>query len=1293
MGPDGERTATGTATGLPGHDLPVADASAPLAQADPPHKTFGDRYEVTREIGKGGFGVVYQVFDRELAQHCCIKALLPQHAHGFSLVRFKREFRAARRVDHAACVRVYELAEREGVWFFSMELVAGGSLRQAAPLHGDVDAVVAVALSTLAALDHLHGLAIVHRDIKPSNILIERAATDATPLLRAKITDLGIAKVGDLVDDERLLGVIGSPPYLAPEMVLDGSADPRSDLYSLGVTLYEALAKRHPLGPGRGVTAAEWLHRIRRNHPIPLDRAAPHVPGALASFVMRLLARDPFQRYRSADHAHGELQAWWETGQRSWAAPRLGPLTARPYLAAPRLVGRLRERDQAELFVRRNLSAQPGPDCAGLESLLLLSGPSGVGKSRLLAWVSSLAERQGANVFTGQCRSEIGAPLEGVRRIVAALRSLTGQGPTAESHTHSHTRTEDQPGNMTKSISSRRPDVADGKSSDSALAASLAVDSAAGTPDAHGLRRLLHDLAELMIAAVDNRPTLIVVEDLQWGDYETVELIKLWARSIAIYRSEGRSVPVALAVSHRPAVSGSDVAELHRVLVDEHRALPIELAPFNPSDCQALAGELLMLSADDPQLAAACKQLFAAKPVTPLYIAEVLRLLLARGYLAAPDGGAWRGAWDFSRLSAGAHVLVPETLDDAIGQHTARLSGQTKALLAIAATIGRRFPLPVLARASELDDSLLWESLDEAARSGCVAEESGTGGREEFRFTHDRFREQIYAALGDPGRRALHGKVARALLALSLRRGRDIAADLALHYQAAGEYEPSYRFAAIAGARALRAAQFSRASDFFAAAVASADQLGRPVRRSVLESYGDAARFADHFDRAESAYRRVLARPRNLIHAVQVEHKLGELYARSQGVDRALAQFGKAMRRGKPWFVRGGVFTVLWYLLVVGPAQVLPPWWPRLAVRLVLSRIDLRRCQALLECALAASITAYGHGRPAAGFRFGFWATTFGLALQRRPSSAGFAVANCSLQFFEASMGRDARSLAYAQLAARSSASEWPKRRRWEYDLVSGASFLVLADAAAATSHLERAFELAISLRDPRLIEMSGRFLVVARLLVGHYEQGLAATARMLHSAQAEGLAEFERVALAMRTGLLAEGGDVRRSLADYEALRPHFAALQQSDRLVWSFVEIAHVRARLQVEGSSREVAELALAVLRQCQATRTSVPVTSPVALAFAAAVAACSQVHDVPQQARRRLAWLRYRPLPIEGRRRLTRPLWLGARALYDLSQGESSAARVRLNAALADCERRGLQYYYDLLCQLHAVVGRH
>ncbi len=260
---------------------------------------FDGRYRIQRKLGAGGMADVYLAEDQELGRRVAIKILNGRHANDDQFIeRFRREAKNAAALNHPNIVSIYDRGEAEETYYIAMEFLDGRTLKELIVGRGAAPVNVAIeyARQILSALRFAHRHGIVHRDIKPHNVLVDGEG-------RVKVTDFGIARAGTSQMTEAG-SIVGTAQYLSPEQARGGEVDPRSDLYSLGIVLYELLTGKTPFD---GETPVEIAMKHLSTAPKPPSKLRPDVPPELDMVVMRALAKNPDDRYQSADEMEGDL--------------------------------------------------------------------------------------------------------------------------------------------------------------------------------------------------------------------------------------------------------------------------------------------------------------------------------------------------------------------------------------------------------------------------------------------------------------------------------------------------------------------------------------------------------------------------------------------------------------------------------------------------------------------------------------------------------------------------------------------------------------------------------------------------------------------------------------------------------------------------------------------------------------------------------------------------------------------------------------------------------------------------
>lgn len=260
-----------------------------------------ERFQILRELGHGGMGVVLQAYDKQLKEQVAIKVLSPLVGRNPEAIeRLRREVSAARRVTHPNVIRIHDVSEAGGLSYISMEYFEGVNLKEYIRQNGPLSIVRAFQIMDQIAdgLEEAHRNGVIHRDLKSQNVIINRAN-------QIKIIDFGLARSQHL-DGMTATGLImGTPEYMSPEQVAGKSVDERSDIYAFGIILYELLTGRVPFTGESAISIG--FKQIKDDPPTPRT-FNPGIPEELERVILKALNKDPLERYHSCSELKQELQ-------------------------------------------------------------------------------------------------------------------------------------------------------------------------------------------------------------------------------------------------------------------------------------------------------------------------------------------------------------------------------------------------------------------------------------------------------------------------------------------------------------------------------------------------------------------------------------------------------------------------------------------------------------------------------------------------------------------------------------------------------------------------------------------------------------------------------------------------------------------------------------------------------------------------------------------------------------------------------------------------------------------------
>ncbi|MBV8234093.1 MAG: protein kinase [Acidimicrobiia bacterium] len=843
--------ATTSSRNGPGSLAAAAPPPDAVRSAAPPPEAAGrpfGTYLLLEELGRGGMGVVYRAHDRRHGADVALKIM--QCVDGASLYRFKQEFRALLDVTHPNLVSLYELASDGRNWFITMELIDGVDflrhVRSAPLAPGDPDRsalasdgpapilgpdplsatvtkprereeTIRAQLSPTGGLDPrpttnlpqraaglppegrrrlrdalrqlaegiaaLHAAGKLHRDIKPSNVLVTRTG-------RVVLLDFGLATERDRKGSASSAEgkIVGTVAYMAPEQAAGLPLSSASDWYSIGVMLYQALTGRLPF---LGESLAILVDKQDYEPPPPCE-LVPDVPEDLNALCVELLRRDPRAR-PSGREVLRRLGSWTlEPG----ASPTVTTLSA----ADLPLIGRDRH--------LKALAAAFEAVAARRTVVLNIHGRSGVGKSALLQrFLDGLAERDAAVVLAGRCYERESMPFKALDSLIDALSRFLRRLPDHEAQTV-----------MPRDIGPlarafpvlRRVEAV-------AAAPKRAVES----PDPQERRRrAFAALRELLARLGDRRPLVLAIDDLQWGDADSLAALAEVVRPpdppvlllLGCYRSEDAATNPFLRAMLAPSEAIPSALERREVAVE----------PLAHDESRDLA--LALLGRADPATRSQAEAIARESGGNPLFITELARAVQDETGGTNPPG-------------------EPIALDEVLWSRILRLPDAARRLLEVIAISGH-----------PLRPTVAWRSLglasDERAtlallRSGRLIRSTALSEGEEVETYHDRVRETIVARLEPEVVRHHHGRLAHTLEAS----GRADPEVLGVHFQGAGEPEKAAEHYARAAGQAAEVLAFDRAARLYRLALElrppgrmPADGEARRLRTGLAEALANAGR-------------------------------------------------------------------------------------------------------------------------------------------------------------------------------------------------------------------------------------------------------------------------------------------------------------------------------------------------------------------------------------------------------------------------------------------------------------------
>jgi tetratricopeptide (TPR) repeat protein/predicted Ser/Thr protein kinase len=718
-------------------------------------------YEIGDILGEGGMGSVYKATDLEADRTVALKVLSRRSLADDEIKRrFMREANAGAHLDHPGIVKIYDFGEEEGEHYLAMEYVEGETLRHLvkdSPLLPEqaVDICIAVAEALAAA----HKAGVLHRDIKSENIML-------TPVGEVKVMDFGLARMqnSSLLTQEG--GLLGTVAYMSPQQASGEAVDHRSDIFSLGVVLYELLTGRLPFGAEYEMAV---IYSILNEDPIGVKDLNPQLPEALDQVIVKALRKELNNRYQSGDEFAADLKKVKEILQSGTdaeaadveliAAVDKEKREVRVFQAG--LVGR-----EKEFETLKKLLVLTG-ESEG--QTVLIAGEAGIGKSRLVAELQKYARNKKITMLTGRCLFKQGTqPYQPFIEAIGSYFDIKGIG--SDDH-------------LREFINEKAPDL---------LHLLPIYRMFLNIKDQEEVslenkEQLWDAIYKLIVKISFERPIIIYLDDIHWADEDTLNLFYYTSRNttsekvmfVGTYRTE--DVLVTAEGKEHPML------EIQRQMNREGELTVIKLTRLTAGHIRAMVESLFPDSGFGESF---YEMVFTETEGNPFFAMELIKLFKSEGIIEKVNG-TFRLREDYDR------IVIPSKIHDIVMMRIGRLNDEERELLEVGAVEGDAFHSDTIASCLDLRRIHVLRKLQALERDHHIIHPQD----KMYRFDHGKIREILYDSILPELRTEYHLMIGDTLV--KTYEGQDyMAANIAHHYEQGNDHTKALRYLITAAERA-----------------------------------------------------------------------------------------------------------------------------------------------------------------------------------------------------------------------------------------------------------------------------------------------------------------------------------------------------------------------------------------------------------------------------------------------------------------------------------------------------------
>jgi serine/threonine protein kinase/tetratricopeptide (TPR) repeat protein len=830
-------------------------------------------YKILEKLGEGGMGIVYKAEDTKLKRMVALKFLPAELTRDATAKeRFFVEARAAAALNHANIVTVYETDEHNDRVYIAMEYVPGENLKEKINSGTlGMDEALKIARKVAKGLQEAHEKSIIHRDIKSANIMTNDKG-------QVKIMDFGLARLKGQTGVTKAGITMGTADYMSPEQAQGAEVDHRTDIWSLGVVLYEMVTGRLPF---KGDYWQAVLYSIMNEDPEPVTDLRTGVPVELERIINKALCKDPSERYQHAEDMQVELKALKKS-----IYSEEKPHISVPFIneeeevekKKPVFVARERELAKLDQFLETMLS--------GKGQVIFVTGEAGSGKTALIQAFLKHAQKLLADLITagGKCNAHtgIGDPYLPFREIMSLLTGDVEAMWAAGAVTREHaTRLWNFLPLSVQALVDAGPDLVDTFVPGKALITRAAAFSPGGTNRLTQLEKLVkgkadhpaasnlqqNDLFEQFTRVLQTlsrqQPLLLVLDDLQWADPGSISLLFHLGRRIEANRILviGAFRPAELALGR-----GGERNPLELVVNEFKRIFGDVELELGQAEGRHFVNAFI--DTEPNRLSASFRDtLFQQTEGHPLFTVELLRNMQEQGMLIKDEENRWIEGpslkWD----------ALPARVDAVIAEAIGRLPGNLRKILTLASVEGEGFTAEVTARLHETNERemvrMLSTHLDKEHNLVSARGIKRIKGQRLslYRFCHVLFQKYLYNTLDEVERVYLHEEMGNVLEKIYDEQTDEIALSLARHFREAGIPGKAVEYLVRAADKARRVYANEEAIEHYQQALILIEEVSRPGSKQqkyresaveILEGLGDVLELMGRHDKARASYQDAL---------------------------------------------------------------------------------------------------------------------------------------------------------------------------------------------------------------------------------------------------------------------------------------------------------------------------------------------------------------------------------------------------------------------------------------------------